>query len=144
MEDAFPKIGQEVEGRGWRFKVVEVHKRKAVYFYDNSYVAMGHFLVVIIDAVNLQSGTDYFARNLAPWVTDRSAKEYLPSFKGTLYAQWQYGGLDSIFTDVNPGQSVRMAFVVDLPDDLGDILLSTAIPAWVYLGNFSAMKSEDD
>jgi len=59
------------------------------------------------------------------------------------YARWQYGGLSSIYTDVNPGNFVRMAFAVDLPDDTGRVLLSTDIGQWIDLGNFSAMQSED-
>jgi len=137
------QIGEEIEGGGWRFKVSETHKRKAVYFYGNSYVAHGHFLIVIIDAVNLQSGTDYLARNLKPWITDRSSNVYQRSSKGSSYARWQYGGLSSLFTDVNPGNFVRIALAFDLPDNLGDIRLSTDIPKWIDLGDFSAMLSED-
>ena len=47
MPAPWPKVGEEVEGGSWRFKVSEVHKRKAVYFYSSSYVAQGQFLVVI-------------------------------------------------------------------------------------------------
>ncbi|HHW86815.1 MAG TPA: SH3 domain-containing protein [Chloroflexi bacterium] len=136
-------IGEEIEAGGWRFKVSEVHKRKAVYFYDESYVAMGHYLVVIIDATNLQSGTDYFYRNIEPWVTDQAGKVFSTSGAASSYAQWQYGGLSSLFTDVNPGNFVRIAFAVDLPDDAGDLLLSTDVGKRIKLGNFAAMASED-
>lgn len=140
----FVQIGEEMEGGGWRFKVSEVHKRKAVYFYDESHVAMGHYLIVVIDATNLQSGTDYFDRNIDPWVTDDPGNVF--SIEGTAsgYARWQYGGLSSIYTDVNPGNFVRIAFAVDLPDTTGRVLLSTDIGKWVELGDFSAMQSEDN
>ena len=129
-------IGQEVEAGGWRFKVAEVHKRKAVYFYDDPYVAMGHFLIVIIEATNLQSGTDYFDRNLDPWLTDDAANVYGPSGSGSSRAQWQYGGLTSPYENVNPGNFARVAIAYDLPDSLGHVLLSTDAGKWVDLGDF--------
>lgn len=136
-------IGEEIEAGGWRFKVSEVHKRKAVYFYSDSHVAMGHYLVVVIDATNLQSGTDYFDRTIDPWVTDQAGKVYGTSGTASSYAQWQYGGLSSLYTDVNPGNFVRIAFAVDLPDETGKVLLSTDVGKWIDLGDFAAMASED-
>ena len=63
-------IGQDVEAQGSRFKVSEIHKRKAVYFYDNSYIAQGHFLILIVDAVNLQPGTSSFFPDIDFWLSD--------------------------------------------------------------------------
>lgn len=137
-------IGQEIEAGGWRFKVAEVHKRKALYFYDDAYVAMGHFLIVILEATNLQSGTDYFDRNIDPWVTDDPGNVYAPSGSGSSRAEWQYGGLTSSFENVNPGNFARIAIAYDLPDSLGHILLSTDVGKWIDLGNFSSMASEDN
>jgi hypothetical protein len=137
-------IGQEIEAGGWRFKVSEVHKRKAVYFYGDAHVAMGRYLIVIIDATNLQSGTDYFARTIAPWVTDKPGNVFDISGTASGYARWQYGGISSIFTDVDPGDFVRIAIAVDLPDDTGEVLLSTDVGKWIELGNFAAMTSEDN
>jgi len=137
-------VGQEIEANGWRFKVSELHKRKAVYFYSDAHIAMGHFLVVIIDATNLQSGTDYFDRNIDPWVTDAAGKVYSTSGTASGYAGWQYGGISSLFTNVDPGDFVRIAFAVDLPDDTGNVLLSTDVGKWVALGNFAAMPTEDN
>lgn len=136
-------INEELQGKGWRFKVSEIHKRKAVYWGRESYVAMGHFLVVIVDAVNEQSGTDYFSNNLGPYLTDDPGNAYTESWKGTIYATWQYGGLDTSYTDVNPGKSLRFAMAFDIPDNSGHVMLSTDLPGWVDLGDFSAMKSED-
>jgi hypothetical protein len=136
-------IGQELQGKGWRFKVSSIHKRKAVYFYDKSYVAMGNFLVVIIDAVNEQSGTDYFDRSIDPYLTDTAGKVYRQNFNATLYATWQYEGISTTYTDVNPGNFVRIAMAFDLPEDTGPVLLSTDLPAWVELGDFASMKQED-
>ena len=139
----FPKIGQEVEGGGWRFKVLETHKRKAVYFYDTAYIAQGHFLVLIIEAVNLQPGTNYFAKNVDLYLTDAPGKAYSSSSKGSSYAAWQYTK-DSVYDDTNPGVVSRMAIAFDLPDNLGDVLVSTGkLLKWIYLGNFAQMKSED-
>ena len=142
---AFPQIGQEVETGGWRFKVLETHKRKAVYLYNTPYIAQGHFLVVIIEAVNQQPGTAYFRKDVAPYVEDVPGKGYSSSSKGSSYAAWQYSK-DSEYDDVNPGVVSRMAIAFDLPDNLGDVLLSAGPflnPKWIYLGNFAQMKSED-
>jgi uncharacterized protein YraI len=137
-----PRVGQEVEGGGWRFKVSEVHKRKAVYFYDYSYIAQGNFLIVVIDAVNIQSGTDYFANNLDPWVVDMPGNVYNYQIKASGYAQWQLGGLSSPYTDVNPGNFVRIAMAFDIPPDRGQLLLSTDVLIWIDLGDFSTMPLE--
>lgn len=135
-------IGQELHGNGWRFKVSAIHKRKAVYFYDNAYVAMGHFLVVIIDGTNEQSGTDYFARNIKPDLIDDSGQSFDQSPKGTAYAAWQYEGIAIDYTDVNPGNFVRLAMVFDVADNTGDLYLNTTLGK-INLGNFTGMKSED-
>jgi hypothetical protein len=137
-------IGQEIEAGGWRFKVAEVHKRKTVYFYDESFIAMGHFLIVILEATNAQSGTDYFARNIEPWVTDDPGNVYSLSGTGSGYARWQYGGLTSIYSDVNPGNFARIAIAYDMPDSTGHVLLSTDVGKWVDLGDFTAIASEDN
>jgi hypothetical protein len=138
------QVGEEFEGNGWRLKVREVHKRKAVYLDDSSAVASGHWLIVILDAVNLQPGADYPQRRLLPWVTELDpANIYQASAQGSSYAQWQYEGLSSELTEVEPGALTRVALAYDLPDDVGNVYFSTAIPAWVYLGNFSAMPTED-
>jgi len=143
---AFPQIGDQVTLGGWAFKVYDVKKRKAVYFYDYSYVAQGHFLIVFVEAVNHQSGTAYFGE-LRPWVADMAGSVYRESFKASAYAQWQFEGLDGYYHDVNPGALVRMAEAYDLPDSTGDVLLSlqsaTEGPKWVYLGHFAQMESED-
>lgn len=121
-------------------------KRKAVYFYDSSYVAHGHFLILFVEAVNHQSGTAYFGE-LRPWVTDVPGNVYRESSKGGLYAQWQFEGLDGYYHGVNPGGLIRVAEAYDLPDNTGDVLLSLEStvegPKWVYLGHFAQMESED-
>ena len=151
-ESQFRSIGEEIEGiegGGWRFNVKEVHKRKAVYFYGDSYVAQGLFLIVIIDAVNLQSGTDYFGRNIKPYVVnyrprgDEPRYVWRQSSTGTSYAQWQYDGISSIYTNVNPGVFTRMAMAFDLPVETGRVLLSTETLEWIDLGIFSTLPLEE-
>jgi len=140
----FPQIGEEVEAAGWRFKVLGVEKRKAVYFYDRSYIAQGHFLILAIQATNLKPGTSYFAHDIASYITDVPANTYGESSKGSSYAQWMLNGADSLYTDVNPGVKVRMVVAYDLPDNLGDVLLSCGDALkWIYLRNFAAMPSKD-
>lgn len=136
-------IGQELKGKGWRFKVSEVHKRKAVYFYDNSYVAQGYFLVVVFDVWNEQSGTDYFDRLIDPYLTDVPGNRYLPSSKGTGYSTWQFGGLGTVYSDINPGNLGRVVMAFDVPEGTGKVLISTALPGWIDLGDFASMKVED-
>lgn len=53
-------------------------------------------------------------------------------------------GLDSVYTDVNPGNSVRIAFAVDLPDATGRVYLQTDVGKRVDLGNFAEMPSQDN
>jgi hypothetical protein len=140
---SFPQIGQEIEAGGWRFKVTEIHKRKAVYLYNTAYIAQGRFLVLIIEAVNLQPGTSYFAKDIPFYLTDIPGKAYTSSGSGSSYATWQYSK-DSVYDNVNPGIVSRMAIAFDLPDALGDVLVSTGKHLkWIYLGNFAQMKSED-
>ena len=135
------EIGETVQAGGWTVTVVETHKRKAVYFYNNSYVAHGHFLIVVVDVKNNQSGTSYFAK-LRSWLTDMPGNVYHDSSKGSSYAQWMLGGLDSFYTDINPGETRRLAAAYDLPDNVQKVLFSMS-GVWVNLGNFEAMQSED-
>lgn len=46
-------------------------------------------------------------RNIAPWVTDMAGSEYSTRGTASGYARWQYGGLSSLYADVNPGNFVR-------------------------------------
>jgi len=146
---AHPGVGEMVHSDKWDFKVYAVHKRKAVYFYDNAYIAQGHFLVVLIEATNRQPGSAYFCE-LKPWIVDTAIsasidqrKIYRFSGKASGYASWQFGGVSSCYTDVNPGNLVRLAMVYDCPSDGGHLLMSLNILEWIYLGNFAAMPVED-
>jgi hypothetical protein len=138
----FPQIGDQEQAGGWTLTVTEVHKRKAVYLYDWSYVAHGHFLIVVIKVTNNQSGTSYFGKQ-RPWITDKPGNVYDDNIKASSYAQWMLGGLDSIYTDINPGETRTVAAAYDLPDNVKDVLLSLKAGVWVYLGSFEAMQSED-
>lgn len=137
-------IGQDIEGSGWRFKVSEVHKRKAVYFYSSSHIAMGHYLIVILDAVNEQSGTDTFDSNVDLRLVDSAGYKYDDDWSGSSYAEWQYGGLSSIYTNVNPGNFVRIVLAFDLPDNTGDVYLKSDLATTIQLGNFAQMATEDN
>lgn len=111
-------IGEEIEIQGWRFKISSIHKRKTLYFYGDPYVAFGNFLIVILDATNLQSGSDYFARNLSVRVIPLPEFDVLMSnSKADRYARWQYDGVSSVYSDVNPGVFSRMALAFDVPND---------------------------
>lgn len=136
-------IGDEIQGKGWRFNVKEVHKRKAVYFYDDPHVAMNNWVVVIMDAVNEQGGTDDFANNVKPYLIDDAGNIYRQDFKASRYAGWQYGGLSSTYTDVDPGNLVRIAMAFDIPESVNNLMLSTDLPAWIKLGNYAEMELEE-
>ncbi len=142
LAEAFPGIGETVTANGWEFKIYDVKKRKAVYFYDEAYIAQGHFLLVFIEAVNRKPGTASFG-DLDPYVADLTGKEYEYSSKGSWYAQWQYEGLSSYYDDVNPGNLIRIVHAYDLPDTVGDVTFGVNTGQKIYLGNFSAMPSED-
>ena len=142
--DSWISIGEEVEAQGWRFKISSIHKRKTVYYYDSSFVAFGNFLVVIVDATNLQSGTDYFARNLGLLAASLpELKAHLASREASSYAQWQYDGISSMFTDVNPGVFSRMAIAFDIPPEATTVFLGFDDKVWVKLIPFSDMPVED-
>lgn len=136
-------IGDEIQGNGWRFNVKEVHKRKSVYFYGDPDVAMGNWVVVIMDAVNEQSGTDYFANNVKPYLIDDAGNTYRMDGKASGYAEWQYGGLSSIYSDVDPGKLARIAVAYDVPEGATNLTLSTDLPASISLGNYSEMEIEE-
>lgn len=135
-------IGSQVEANGWSFKVYDVKKRKVVYFYDDSFVAQGNFVLVFVEATNHLPGTSYFGKDLRPWLTNKPGTRYSGSSKGSIYAQWQLGGLDSFYTDVNPGQTVRMLEAYDVPDGVGEVSLSLNPPLWISLGNADAIPVE--
>lgn len=135
-------IGSQVEANGWSFKVYDVKRRKVVYFYDDSFVAQGNFVLVFVEATNHLPGTSYFGKDLRPWLTNKPGTRYSGSSKGSIYAQWQLGGLDSFYTDVNPGQTVRMLEAYDVPDGVGEVSLSLNPPLWIALGNADAIPVE--
>jgi len=135
-------IGSQVDANGWSFKVYDVKRRKVVYFYDDSYVAQGNFVLVFVEATNHLPGTSYFGKDLRPWLTDKPGTRYSGSSKGSIYAQWQLGGLDSFYTDVNPGQTVRMLEAYDVPDGVGEVSLSLNPPLWIALENADAIPVE--
>lgn len=143
---SFPQIGDEMALGGWTFKVYDVKKRKAVYFYDRSYIAQGHFLILFMEVKSHQSGTAYFGQ-LRPWITDSAGNVYRTSSRGSSYAQWQFEGMDSWYSDMNPGDVRGTAEAFDLPDSTGHVLLSLESKVegakWVYLGNFDEMILEE-
>lgn len=138
-------IGEMATGKVWEFRVTEMHKRRAVYWRSDSRVVFGHYLILIIENRNLQSGTDYFSRTLKPYIVRDSSSDdiYHIDRSATVCATWQYGGLGTYGSDLNPGAWGKIVAVYDLPDDVGETALSTAIPTWVHLGDFSTMPSED-
>jgi hypothetical protein len=137
-----PQIGDAVQVGGWTVTVINAQKRKAVYFYDSSFVADGHFLILTLAVTNNQSGTSHFGEE-DPWVTDRPGNVYRDSWKGSSYAEWMGGGKDGLYTDVNPGETREIVIAYDLPDNVRDVQLSTQSLVWIYLGDFEAMQSED-
>lgn len=143
---SYPQIGDEVTLGGWTFKVYDVKKRKAVYFYDRSYIAQGHFLILFMQVKSHQTGTAYFGQ-LRPWVTDKAGNVYRTSSRGSSYAQWQFEGMDSFYGDMNPGDIRGIAEAYDLPDGVGHVLLSLESEVegakWVYLGNFDEITLEE-
>ena len=138
----FPQIGHSVQAGGWTVKVLEVQKRKAVYFYDEAYIAHGHFLILEMEVTNNQSGTAHFGEQMA-WLTDKPGNVYHEDSKAGRYVAWMRGGRDSIWTDVNPGVTRRLAVAFDLPDNLRDVLLTLWDVKWIYLGDFERMPSQD-
>lgn len=140
---SLPQIGQTITAGGWEFKVYDVKKRKAVYFYGDAYIAYGHFLLVFVEAVNRNPGTASFS-DLDPYVADLSGQQYDDSIKASIYAQWQYEGLGSYYDDVNPGNLIRIVHAYDLADTVGDVFFGVKTGEKIYLGNFAARPSEDN
>lgn len=118
----FAELNEWVEGGGWRYKISEVHKLKTLYLYDESYVAMGNWLVLVFDAVNLQPGSDYFANNMIPVIADQNGEIYVDTSKATRYASWQFGGLGDKYDDMTPGRDVRFVVAFDMPDSAGVLM----------------------
>ena len=105
---------------------------------------MGHYLIVILDAVNEQSGTDNFDSNVDPFLVDGSGYTYDEDWSATSNARWQYNGISSVYTGVNPGNFVRIAIAYDLPDNTGDVYLKSDLATTIHLGNFAQMATEDN
>jgi hypothetical protein len=118
-------LGQTVQVGTWEVAVTELHWEKAVYFYDDSVIAMGKYLIVVFDAKNLSPGTDYFrqAMNLGVFdsvsgnwkkYTDRTPVEIEAEWN----AQWEFGGRSSVYEDVAPGATVSILVLFDMPETL--------------------------
>ncbi len=108
------QIGQETTAGKWFLRVTGVEWHKALYFYDNAEVAMGVWCVLFLDIQNQASGTDYFG-NLW-WELRGSGGGVYDDDSGTSEAAWQFGGKDTPWTDLNPGEWAEIVIAFDVAE----------------------------
>jgi hypothetical protein len=105
-------VGEQVQAGNWLFTVTEVQYHKALYLHDNSKVAMGVYCVMFIDIQNQASGTASFGELW--WELHGAGGKVYDDDSETFYAAWQFGGKDTPWTDVNPGQTLQIALAIDV------------------------------
>jgi hypothetical protein len=109
------KIGEQATAGNWTFTVTDVQYHKALYFYSNSTVAMGVYCVMFITVQNHAPGTTHFGELW--WELHGAKGNVYEDDSETGDAAWQFGGKDTPWTDVNPGQSIEIALAIDVPQE---------------------------
>ncbi len=105
----------------WDIRTRQIYREKAVYFYDESLIAQGVYVIIGIGATNLSPGSDYLGRTVDFHVyDDQDRKWYRHDVIGSAegYARWQYGGWDSLYSDALPGQELGILMVFDVAEDV--------------------------
>lgn len=109
------QIGKDAQVGYWFFRVDNVEWHKALYFYNTSEVAMGVYAVLFVTIQNQASGTDYFASQR--WVLQGAGGNLYDDDSATGEAAWQFGGKDTSFDDLNPGEWAEIVMVYDVPQE---------------------------
>lgn len=105
-------IGEQVKAGHWLFTITDVQYHKALYLYDSAEVAMGVYCVIFADIQNQASGTTYFAD--LRWELHGAGGNVYDDDSATFRAAWQFGGKDTSYTDLNPGQTAEIVMVFDV------------------------------
>lgn len=106
------QMGEQVKAGNWLFTVTEVQWHKTVYLYDDARVAMGAYCVIFMDIQNQASGTTHFGEL---WWELRGAQgAVFDDDSASFRASWQFGGKDTAFDDLNPGQTAQIVMAFDV------------------------------
>ena len=90
---------------------------------------MGVYAIVIVQAKNTASGTDYMSRTVAPFLRDNKGKLYEYSDpltterKATLAAAWEFDVHPTVFTDIQPGTEPPLLLLWDVDTDVQSLTL---------------------
>ena len=113
----------------WEIQAERVQNEKAVYWYNNSTVAMGRYAIVFVLAKNLASGTQSINRSLAPMLRDDKGRVYDFSDPLTtermamITAMWEFSVGKSVFDDINPGVETPLLMLWDVNEDVQSLTL---------------------
>ena len=132
---ALAQVGEQFQVKHWLMTVTDVQWHKALYFYGDSDVAMGVHCVIFFDLQSQASGTDYVG-NL--WWELRGAKgAVFDDDAGTSEAAWQFEGLGTPWSDLNPGEWGKFVMAFDVPQNAkGLVLWSDRLEKkFVYIGD---------
>ena len=109
---ALAKIGEQVQAGNWLFTVTEVRYYKTLYLYDDAKVAMGVYCVIFLDIQNKAPGTTNFGELW--WELHGEAGNVYDDDSATFRAAWQFGGKDTPWDDLNPGQTAQIVIAFDV------------------------------
>lgn len=107
------QVGEHTKAGNWLFTVTDVQYHKALYLYDSSRVAMGVYCVLFLDIQNRASGTTHFGEL---WWRLLGAGGNFYDESATSRAAWQFGGKDTPWTDLNPGQRAEIVMAFDVAE----------------------------
>jgi hypothetical protein len=74
---------------------------------------MGVYCVLFLDIQNQASGTTYFG-DLWWELHGAQGNVYEDDLAATIHAAWQFGGRDTAYDDLNPGQTAQIVIVFDV------------------------------
>lgn len=141
-----PGMHTRIQIGTWEIQAERVQNEKAVYWYDNSKVAMGRYAIVFVLAKNLAPGTQRISATLAPALKDDKGRIYDYSNPLTtermamIYATWEFSVGKTVFDDINPGVETPLLMLWDVPEDVQSLTLiltdGRTKVEW-DLGNFS-------
>jgi hypothetical protein len=109
------QIGEQVKAGNWLFTVTEVQYHKALYFYGDATVAMGVYCVLFLDIQNQASGTAHFGELW--WELHGAQGAVFDDDSETFDAAWQFGGKDTPWDDLNPGETAQIVIAFDVAEN---------------------------
>jgi hypothetical protein len=142
---AAAELGVEKTSGNWSFKLYDVKRVKAVWFFGTPEHAQGVWFIPFVEVKNNSSGTLQPGGDFEFYIEDEAGNKYeLWLSDGVLGAAHQFT-TGHYYDDVQPGALLGISFPVDTPPDMGGAWLRVEEdPSFsIYLGKANEVPIED-